>query len=293
MTNKALIAHLKTGHTHVCQCWSIKRRDGVVFGFTDHDRPLTFDGITFRADSGLSATALASGTGLGVNNSEALGLLQADVISDVDIKAGRFDGAEVTNWTVQWDDVAARKVNFRGHIGQITLRDGAFEAELRGLTDALNQPSGRSYLRRCSAVLGDRACGVDLSSSTYRVEVALAATKSETVFHLPVTGYNEGWFTQGRLTVLDGVASGLVAAIKLDTTVDGFRQIAIWEPLGLQPEIGDMIRLEAGCDKSSKVCREKFLNLKNFQGFPHIPGDDWLVSIPRSDGSADGGSLIG
>lgn len=293
MSKDALIAHLKTGHTHVCQCWSITRRDGVTFGFTDHDMPLTFDGITFRADSGMAAKALASATGLSVNNSEALGLLQSDTITQADIQAGRYDGADVTNWTVCWDDVSARKVNFRGHIGQITLRDGAFEAELRGLTDALNQPQGRSYLKRCSAVLGDASCGVDLTSDVYQVETTLTEALGETVFRLPVVGYNDGWFTQGRLIVLDGPAKGLTAAIKLDHTIDGWRHIAIWDPFGIAPLPGSAMRLQAGCDKTSASCRVKFSNLANYQGFPHIPGDDWLISIPRSNASNDGGSLTG
>jgi len=272
MSKAELLSHLATGHTHVCQCWSIKRRDGVAFGFTDHDQPLEFEGITFRADSGLAAKALSSATGMSVNNTEALGLLQADIITEADIKAGRYDGAEVTNWTVQWDNVEARKVNFTGHIGAITMRDGAFEAELRGLTDALNQPHGRSYLKRCSAVLGDMACGVDLTSPLYRAETVLHEASSDTVLRFAVTGFNDGWFTQGRITVLDGEAKGLTGAIKLDTRVDGLRQIALWQPLGIAPALGDSFRLEAGCDKSAESCRVKFANFINYQGFPHLPG---------------------
>ncbi len=43
----------------------------------------------------------------------------------------------------------------------------------------------------------------------------------------------------------------------------------------------DLLRLEAGCDKRAVTCRYKFDNFVNFQGFPHIPGDDWLVAGPR------------
>jgi len=35
----------------------------------------------------------------------------------------------------------------------------------------------------------------------------------------------------------------------------------------------------------------KFNNLINFQGFPGIPGEDWLMSVPRTGGVNDGGSL--
>ncbi len=44
------------------------------------------------------------------------------------------------------------------------------------------------------------------------------------------------------------------------------------------------MRLEPGCDKRAETCREKFDNFLNFRGFPHIPGEDWLISYPVSSG---------
>ena len=40
----ALDAHLATGATTLCWCWRLTRRDGIRFGFTDHDRDVVFDG---------------------------------------------------------------------------------------------------------------------------------------------------------------------------------------------------------------------------------------------------------
>ena len=97
-----LAAHLAGGLTTLCHAWAVTRTDGALFGFTDHDRDLAFDGITFRADSGLSARALQQGTGLSVDNTEALGLLSDAGLSEVDIVAGRFDVAEVRCWRVNW-----------------------------------------------------------------------------------------------------------------------------------------------------------------------------------------------
>jgi len=70
-----LLEHLKTGVTTTCRCWALTRRDGVVMGFTDHDRLLTFEGVAFRPDTGLSALAVQQTTGLSVDNTEALGAL--------------------------------------------------------------------------------------------------------------------------------------------------------------------------------------------------------------------------
>ena len=69
------LTHMQSGVTTVCRAWAITRRDGVTFGFTDHDLPLAFDGLSFKAETGLSAMALQQSTGLSVDNSEALGAL--------------------------------------------------------------------------------------------------------------------------------------------------------------------------------------------------------------------------
>ena len=67
-----LLSHLATGTTTVCQCWSMTRSDGQTLGFTDHDRDLSFDGITFKAATGMTAKALQQCTGLSVDNTEAV-----------------------------------------------------------------------------------------------------------------------------------------------------------------------------------------------------------------------------
>ena len=64
----------------------------------------------------------------------------------------------------------------------------------------------------------------------------------------------------------------------------------LWEPLRAAIAPGDMVRLEAGCDKRMETCRLKFNNLLNYQGFPDIPGEDWVMSVPRSSGINTGGS---
>ena len=70
-----LHAHLATGLTTVARCWALTRSDGLRLGFTDHDCDLDFDGLSFRAGTGLSAMALQQATGLSVDNTEALGAL--------------------------------------------------------------------------------------------------------------------------------------------------------------------------------------------------------------------------
>lgn len=292
MSKQGLVNHLKSGPTHVCQCWAVTRKDGATFGFTDHDSTLRFDGIDFVADSGMSAKALAATTGIAVNNTEAMGLLRSDSISEADIVAGRYDDAAITSWLVQWDNVANRRVRFRGTMGEITRQSGQFEAELRGITEALNQPLGRSYLRCCSAVLGDGACRFNLNSAAFRLTTATTDVDGNRVFGISGSSQNDRWFEQGKLTILTGPAMGLTGAIKHDRRTSNGRIVTLWHAIRADVLIGDEIRLDAGCDKRAETCRVKFDNLVNFQGFPDMPGEDWLMSVPRTSDDSDGGSLV-
>ncbi|MCB5197847.1 DUF2163 domain-containing protein [Loktanella sp. TSTF-M6] len=292
MSASKLFAHLATGSAHVCQAWSITRKDGRTYGFTDHDCDLTFDDILFHANSGLSARALATSTGLSVDNSEAVGLLQSDMIRDADIMAGRLDGAEITHWLVRWDNVTERAIRFRGEIGEITREGGQFKVALRGLAERLNQPVGRSFLRSCAAVLGDGACGVDLADDRLHKDRRIDAVTDGATLTVVASGVDDHWFTNGFIQVLDGAGVGLTAVIKDHRAEGSLQRIRLWDALRADVVAGDRVRLIAGCDKRAETCREKFANLVNFQGFPDMPGDDWLMAVPRADGDTDGGSLV-
>ncbi|MFT7595407.1 MAG: putative phage protein (TIGR02218 family) [Paracoccaceae bacterium] len=290
--SQAFQAHVETGLTSLCRCWAITRKDGVQYGFTDHDMPLVFEGVTFRADTGLSAQALQQSTGLSVDNTEAIGALSDLAVREEDIEAGRFDGAEVQAWLVNWADVDVRWLQFRGSIGELRRSGGAFHAELRGLTEALNRPLGRVYQKPCTAVLADRACGFDLSTPGYAEERPVEQVLQAREFRWQdMAGFEPGWFARGRLVVVSGAAKGLWGAIKQDRFDDGVRVVELWEPLRGGIAEGDTARLEAGCDKRMESCRLKFNNFPNYQGFPDIPGEDWVMAVPKQSGTNSGGSL--
>ena len=284
-------AHLATGLTTLCRAWAIKRGDGAVFGFTDHDCALSFDGITFKADTGLSALALAQSTGLSVDNTEAIGALSDASVREDEIEAGRFDGAEVSAWLVNWADPEVRWLQFRGSIGEIRRAGGAFQAELRGLSETLNTPQGRVYQKPCTAVLGDANCRFDLSTPGYTREIGIEDVDEARVFTWDdLSDFESGWFSRGRFDVLDGPAKGLWGLIKGDRLTGTARRVELWEPIRGEVLQGTRVRLTVGCDKRFKTCRLKFNNVINFQGFPDIPGEDWLVAVPKKAGVNNGGS---
>lgn len=290
--NEDLAAHLAGGLSTVCHAWAITRTDGEVFAFTDHDLPLSFAGFDFRADTGLSALALAQSTGLSVDNTEALGALSDSSLREDEIEQGRFDGAEVRGWLVNWADPAQHWLNFRGHLGELTRAGGGFRAELRGLTEGLNRPLGRVYQKPCSAVLGDGNCRFNLAQDAYAHALAVQTVEGARKFVWDAfLSFDDGWFTRGRLEVLDGPAQGLWSTIKSDRIVGNTRVIELWEPVRGFVSTGTQVRVVAGCDKRVETCQLKFNNFPNYQGFPDLPGEDWVVSVPSSSNANTGGSL--
>ncbi len=292
MTVDALHDHLKTAVTTVARCWVIERKDGTVLGFTDHDLDLVVDGHLCTAETGMTARALTQTTGLSVDNSEAQGALSDARITEADINAGLYDRASVKTWLVNWNDVTQAKLTFQGTLGEIRRNGGAFDVELRGLTEDLNAQQGRVYQKTCGHVLGDSRCQVDLTDPANHMRRPVEVIEDRRRLRFTDDGtYPPGWFLRGKLVMESGAGEFYVSWIVRDEVTDGERLIETWEPIRADVQPGDMVVINSGCDGRLSVCRDKFDNVINFGGFPHIPGEDWLMSIPVRSGDNTGGSL--
>lgn len=278
----ALQARLDSGATTMCRCWLVVRRDGIRFGFTDHDRDLSLDDDVFRAGSGLDASVLEASTGLSVDNAQAVGALSDVGLTEADILTGKYDGAEVWHWLVDWSAPELKMLLFRGFLGEIRRGTGAFEAELRGITEVLNKSLGRMYLRECDRVFGDTKCGADADDSTFSADITVSAIDGKRQISFDgLSGFQDGWFTNGVIRW----TSGALSLVKIDAG----GKLETWEEVDVS--VGDTARIIAGCDKQAETCRVKFGNFLNFRGFPHIPGEDWVTAYPSSGEVHDGGSL--
>jgi uncharacterized phage protein (TIGR02218 family) len=163
----ALAEHLAGGATTLCNCWRITRADGVALGFTDHDRTIPFDGLDYEPATGLDASEAVAHAGLQVGGLEVTGALSSERISETDLKAGLCDNARVETWLVNWSDPGERHLMRVGSIGEVKRDQNTFVAEIRSLSHALDQASGRLFRATCDADLGDARCGIDLDSGEW------------------------------------------------------------------------------------------------------------------------------
>ena len=264
---------LATGVTTLCRCWKLIRADGVVLGFTDHDEDLVFDGTTYRAATGFTASAIDQSLGLNVDGLEVTGALVDDSLSEDGLAAGLFDNARITLWLVDWREPDDRIILFAGSIGEVSRGEVQFNAEIRGLAHALGQPRGRLFQRSCDAVLGDARCGIDLGGSQYRGNGTVTQVSNSRTFQASgLSGFASGWFSRGKIAWQTGANAGAVMEVKVHDLVSGEAVIELWEPMAGKIAAGDDFTITAGCDKSWKTCKERFGNGDNFRGFPRPRG---------------------
>jgi uncharacterized phage protein (TIGR02218 family) len=268
----SLAAHMAGEVTTLATCWKLTRRDGQAFGFTDHDKNLIIEGFTYNAATGFTPSAISSTSSLAVDNLEVEALLDSSLIEESEIMAGLYDFAEVEVFMANYADVSMGKMRLRtGWFGEIEVKGGRFVAEVRGLTQKLQQNIGEIYSLTCRARLGDARCTKNLAAFTFTGSIT--AVTSRQIFTDSALTQASGYFDQGKITFTSGLNNGISMEIKnfsndIITTV---------LPLPFDVAVGNTYSIVAGCDKTLQTCITKFSNALNFRGEPHVPGFDKLM----------------
>ncbi len=256
----------------IALCWRVERRDGVAIGLTAHDRDLTVDGFVYRAAPGMTPSAIKRSATFDADSMDVTGALSGAAISEADLLAGRWDGARILLFAVDWTHPVQPVPLGEGTIGAVELRRGVLTAELRGLAAALEGPVVEVTSPECRAELGDKRCRVAMAGRwrTARVTAADGAVLTLDVSE-PVGG---GW-AGGRLRWITGKNSGLEDAIGASSgTVVTLRREPRFAAAGALVEVSE------GCDKSIATCAARFANAVNFRGEPYLPGIDLLTRYP-------------
>lgn len=287
-------AHVASGATTLATCWRIVRSDDLVLGFTDHDVALSFGGTEYLPAHGLDGGERTGKLGASTDTTEVVGVLHSEAIAEDDIVLGRFDGASVETWRVNWRETSQRMLVSRTTIGEIVREDGVFRAELRSGQHAINQPRGRIYQALCDAELGDARCGVDLDDPELRAEATVVGVRDR--FRIVVDGiegFAPGWFAFGVAAWDGGKRVGLRDRVVTQERLGGADVLGFGAAVGDWVEAGDAMVLTAGCDRRFATCRGRFGNAVNFRGFPHIPGNDFVLRYPKAGSQLDGRKLVG
>ncbi|MBC2884745.1 DUF2163 domain-containing protein [Ochrobactrum sp. CM-21-5] len=284
----ALESHLQGEVTSHCFAWLIRRQDGVALGFTDHDRTLTVEQIACDPQTGLNSSEASTALGLSIAGGEVEGVLSSAKISDTDIEQGRYDGAVIEAYLVNWAEPAQRMLLRRWTAGKISRSGSRFMMELKGAAAVFDAVRGRRVLRHCDAGLGDRRCGVNADDPCYSADGTVLTTQGVNLAVSGIDHFENGWFSEGRLVWANGSNAGRSFRVLRH----GGDTLQLSEPPVLPVAAGDGFRIIAGCDKSFATCKAKFANGVNFRGFPHLPGNDAAYAYINGAAEYDGSALI-
>jgi uncharacterized phage protein (TIGR02218 family) len=163
----------------------------------------------------------------------------------------------------------------RGWLGEVSIRDGLYVAELRGMAQKLQMTVGEIYTPDCSADLGDTRCGVDLAA--LEESGSVTSVTSDTTFEASLAQVT-GWYDGGELTWTSGANTDQTIAVRHWDAEEG--TLSLFLPALYSVEIGDGFMIRPGCDKNFATCKAKFDNAINFRGFPHVPGNDQILRYP-------------
>ncbi len=283
---EAFAARLAADETTLCACWRFERRDGVVFGATDHDREIVFGDLVHSPQAGLAGATFESSGSLAPGHAAAKGALSLEFITEADLDAGLWDGARVDVWRIDWRAPEHRVRIWSGRFSEITRLGSAFTAELVSLKANLEQHIGRVYARDCDADVGDARCGIDLDDPAFRVEgVVEGVTGAKRFAASAVEAFGSGWSTGGVLTWTSGANAGSIARVAQHLGVE----LELASIARFAIEAGDGFAVTAGCDKRFTTCGAKFGNRINFRGFPHMPGPEAVLAGPAAGRVHDGG----
>jgi uncharacterized phage protein (TIGR02218 family) len=276
---KARSAGLTTHHgepvTTRAWCWKVTRRDAQVFGFTSVDVNLLIAGISYQAATGFTPSTIDSKSDLSVPNLDVIGLLDSASITEDDLLAGRWDGAAVEIFEVNYLDLTQGVMNLRaGTIGNVSAGRTSFTAELRGLAQTLQQPVGELFSPSCAADLGDARCTVSLGPITVTGSITSATSARE--FADSTRSEADDYFGAGVITWTSGLNNGLRMEVRSYLLSGGAFVLALPMPYAVQ--VGDTYSLVPGCRKSAITdCKTKFNNIVNFRGHPYVPGNDKVL----------------
>ena len=167
-----LFNELKSQNAKIDVGWLVIRQDGERYAFTSSDTPFTYNGDVYTPTNGFNPSAIVSKANMSVDNMECQ-VLDNDLITDQDLRAGLWDLAQVQVFWIRRDKPEWGVVPLRGGmLGEIVIKTGQCTTQLRSLFQQMQQPLGVQFTIVCNAQLGDARCKVKLDAPAWEAHTS-------------------------------------------------------------------------------------------------------------------------
>lgn len=293
--------------THVAD-WSTKvhcarvvAQDGTTVRITEHPVDLVMsNGQVYRCDTGYEFTGYDDQASMAPGSFDLTGILDHGITRD-QLGSGVFDNARIyafaTSWKAPIEDEEAVALGF---LGKVTINDNTYKTEVMSAADVLSQEIGRIYSPQCQWTLFDRHLGPTgdqiiastrsrctgprsapdgPSITTFKVSGSVTAVTSQYQFQSAARTEADEYFTAGEVLFTSGPNAGLQPLKIKRSTAGG--QFYLHGGAYYLPQVGDTYVMIPGCRKRLDDCRDKFGNVTNFGGQPHVPSTSEYTQVGR------------
>jgi uncharacterized phage protein (TIGR02218 family) len=258
-------------------CVLATRQDGTVFAWTDSDEPITVGGHTYTPLESYQASANDGKSDFSVDNMEIVGFLDSPAITEADVAMGKWDLAQIRAFMVNRNNTANGIYDMRyGWLGQVKIQaPGIYTAEIRGLSQAIQNTICDLITPTCRFTLGDSRCTVNLASYTTS-GAAVTTVFSTQEFASTALTQPDAYFANGTVKWVTGANAGIQMDVQGFTHSGGI--VLLQLPMIQTITVGDTFNIVAGCLKRyADDCVTKFANGPQFGGFKDVPGLDKIL----------------
>lgn len=263
-----LLDHINSDVTTLATCVKITLKSGKIITLTDSNRNITIDRIIYNSSNGFSSSSIIMSNDLDIDNFDITMVIDSNYISEQDIIAGLYDHSYIEIFMVNYEapDMGAIDIT-QGYFGEIKIINGKFTVEVRGLTYKFNKLIGELYSPNCRTKFGDKRCKIDRNK--YSKNGVVEEVTSYYSFYDSRRGENIGYFDFG---IVEFNELGFRYEIKDFVN----KKLEFYLPFDKSIKAGDKYIITPGCDKTVNMCKNKYNNIINFRGEPHIPGNKIL-----------------
>lgn len=282
-----LITHIGKATTTLCACfYAVSELDGSVVAMTSYSSDLTsvpgYPGVTFKRNTGVTASQLQSDSGNAFSQMEATLFLVAAGITEADVNSGKWSHASAVLFICNYEALnMGQLVMQSGYLAEFVQKSPIVTSEIKGLNNALTAQIGKVTRPECWHNLGDSGCKIDLPGSGFIHTATLSAVTSQTVFRaasLAGTGDAE-YYNNGIVRFTSGNNNNYF--FRVDSWNDSTGEFTLRTPTPYLPTTSDTISATRGCQKRPGAdCRDRFSNITNFGGFSTIPTYESFSRLP-------------
>ena len=244
----------------------------MTIGFTSLDRNLVIDGVTYYANTAIDPTAISQDTDGGSNDLEIKGLIKSDLLRDVDIRSGLYNGKEIEVFVADFANLTNVRTLVKGTWGEVKKTNLTWAVTVKTNADRLNNTvsqkiqgscrwTGRLRSPRCGVNIEDHAISATItggiSGKVFNTNQTFSAPDSTRIFNVTSGG--------GYIVVQTGNNAGFTLRID-NVNQSGVVTLLDYPPYAFQ--VDDIVVLYPGCDGTSYTCDRFYNNLDHWGGFP-------------------------